>query len=201
MRTSDAEILIVPGWQDSGADHWQTRWEKSLPTARRIVQDDWDNPDVAAWTDRIAEQVSASTKPVVLVGHSLGVPAIVLAGEKLKDSKVAGAFLVAPADVNHASNWPNTGGERWPPRNGHGGFEPMPTARLPFPAVLVASSNDPYCSTPRAGFLADAWGAMLVDAGENGHINVASGHGPWPEGLIRFGAFLKTLNKRPNGTL
>ena len=41
MRTSDADILMVPGWNGSGPDHWQSRWERNLKTARRIEQDDW----------------------------------------------------------------------------------------------------------------------------------------------------------------
>ena len=42
MRSTDAALLIVPGWQGSGPDHWQSRWERSLSTARRVQQADWD---------------------------------------------------------------------------------------------------------------------------------------------------------------
>ncbi|MGL4396580.1 MAG: RBBP9/YdeN family alpha/beta hydrolase [Hyphomicrobium sp.] len=193
MKTSDVDILIVPGWQNSGPDHWQTRWEKNLKTARRVIQDDWDNPDVEAWGDKIAKFARGATLPVVVVGHSLGVPAIAFAGDKLKASGVIGAFLVAPADVEFAKFWPDTGGERWPPAKGHGGFGAMPDARLPFPSHLVVANNDLYCSYARAEQLAARWGSKLTDAGESGHINVASGHGPWPDGLLMFGQFLRGL--------
>ena len=193
MKTADVDILIVPGWQDSGPDHWQSRWERSLKTARRVVQDDWDKPDVEAWGDRILKFVSGATQPVVLVAHSLGVPAVVFSAEKLKGKGVVGAFLVAPADVEFSNFWPDTGGERWPPKNGHGGYAAMPDVRLPFPAHLVVANNDLYCSYARAEVLAEKWGATLSDAGESGHINVASGHGPWPEGLLQFGKFLSGL--------
>ncbi|HYD14828.1 MAG TPA: alpha/beta hydrolase, partial [Hyphomicrobium sp.] len=36
MKTSDVDILIVPGWSSSGPDHWQSRWERTLKTARRV---------------------------------------------------------------------------------------------------------------------------------------------------------------------
>ena len=193
MKTADVDILIVPGWQDSGPDHWQSRWERSLKTARRVIQDDWDNPDVEAWGDRILKFVGGATQPVVLVAHSLGVPAVVCAAEKLKGKGVAGAFLVAPADVEFSNFWPDTGGERWPPKNGHGGYAAMPDVRLPFPAHLVVANNDLYCTFARAEKLAAQWGATLSDAGESGHINVASGHGPWPEGLLQFGKFMSGL--------
>jgi predicted alpha/beta hydrolase family esterase len=48
--------------------------------------------------------------------------------------------------------------------------------------VVVASRNDPYMAFDCAVALARDWGARMVDAGFAGHINVASGHGPWPEG-------------------
>lgn len=193
MKTSDVDILIVPGWQDSGADHWQTRWERNLKTARRVIQDDWDNPNVEEWGNRMAKFAAGATQPVVVVAHSLGVPAVVLAAPKLKANGVIGAFLVAPADYEHARFWPDTGGERWPPKKGDGGFTMMPRKRLPFPANLIVANNDLYCSYARAEQLAESWGAKLTNAGETGHINVASGHGPWPEGLLQFGQFLKGL--------
>lgn len=193
MKTADIDILIVTGWQDSGPDHWQSRWERSLKTARRVIQDDWHNPDVESWGDRIAKFASGATQPVVVVAHSLGVPIVVANGEKLKRAGVIGAFLVAPADVEFARFWPDTGGERWPPNKGDGGFTKMPMQKLPFPAHLVVANNDLYCSFARAEKLAEAWGVKLTDAGEIGHINVASGHGPWPDGLLTFGVFLKGL--------
>jgi uncharacterized protein len=193
MKTADVDILLVTGWQDSGPEHWQTRWEKSLKTARRVIQDDFDNPSVKAWGDRIAKFASGATQPVIVVAHSLGVPAVVYAAGKLKSRGVIGAFLVAPADVEFAQFWPDTGGERWPPAKGHGGFLKMPETKLPFPAHMIVANNDLYCSYARAEELAAKWGAKLTDAGESGHINVASGHGPWPEGVLQFGQFLRGL--------
>lgn len=193
MKTAEVDILIVPGWQDSGPDHWQTRWEKNLRTARRVIQDDFENPDVEAWGDRMAKFAAGATQPVVVVAHSLGVPAVVYAAHKLKPRGVIGAFLVAPADLDHSRFWPDTGGERWPPKNGAGGFSTMPANKLPFPAKLLVANNDLYCSFARAEQFAEQWGAELQDAGETGHINIASGHGPWPEGLLQFGKFLKSL--------
>jgi uncharacterized protein len=193
MKTSEVDILIVPGWQDSGPDHWQSRWERNLKTARRVIQQDWNNPDVEIWGDRMAKFAGGATQPVVVVAHSVGVPAVVFAADKLKRNGVIGAFLVAPADIDHADFWPDTGGRRWPPDKGTGGFEKMPERRLPFPAHVVVANNDLYCSYARAEYLASKWGATISDAGESGHINITSGHGPWPEGLLQFGQFLKKL--------
>jgi predicted alpha/beta hydrolase family esterase len=56
-------------------------------------------------------------------------------------------------------------------------------ARLPFPAIAVISSDDPFCAPERARAMAADWGAETVDAGPRGHRNAASGLGAWPEGL------------------
>jgi len=32
--------------------------------------------------------------------------------------------------------------------------------------------------------LASAWGSTLIDLGEAGHVNAASGFGPWPGGPV-----------------
>jgi uncharacterized protein len=206
MKTADVDILIVPGWSDSGPDHWQSRWARNLKTARRVEQTDWFNPRRDAWIGRIVEQAASCVRPVVLVGHSLGVISIVHAVEKLGrlPAKPIGAFLVAPADVDNAAGWPMTRGQLF----GEGlaanathdqagsdgtGFAPVPMKPLPFPSVLVASSTDPYCSAERARVMANAWGSLLIECGDAGHINVDSGHGPWPDGLFAFGAFLQRL--------
>ena len=62
------------------------------------------------------------------------------------------------------------------------GFGPMSEAPLPFPATVVASRNDCCMTFRRARHFAAAWGAELVDYGDNGHINIAAGFGPWPDG-------------------
>ncbi len=191
MRTSDVDILMIPGWSCSGPEHWQSRWERNLKTARRVEQDDWFNPIRDKWVARIASAVAQATRPPVLVAHSLGVAAVAHAASKLPPGLVAGAFLVAPADVDHAQSWPETAGYTF--AKDRSGFGPLPTAPLSFPATLIASANDPYCSPERARILAGNWGTTLVEAGEVGHINTASGHGPWPDGLLRFGGFLRSL--------
>ena len=182
MRISDTDILILPGAGNSGPDHWQSRWQAKLSTARRVEQDDWERPTRDAWVDRLAETAQASTRPAIIIAHSLGVPTTILAADRLK-AHVVGAMLVAPPDTDRPDLVP-----------GHAlDFSPIPMVPLPFPSLLVASRNDPYCEASRARSLAEAWGSEFVDAGEAGHIDIESGHGPWPEGLLRLASFLTKL--------
>jgi len=182
-RTSDVDILMVPGLSNSGPEHWQSRWEERLSTARRVEQADWSASSRDAWVAAIVKAVDSARQPVVLIGHSLGVAAIVHAAPHLKPGDVIGAFLVAPSG--------DTAIEREDSIDRH--FMPVPRLRLPFPAVVVASHDDPYCPFLTAEEYASAWGAEFVDAGHSGHLNTASGHGPWPEGLMRFAGFLSKL--------
>lgn len=182
MKVSEAEILFVPGLGNSGPEHWQTRWQGRLSTARRVHQADWDRPAREPWVESVADAVNAAERPVVLVAHSLGVSAAILAVPAYRQ-KVAGAFFVAPPDVTDPNAEPAS----------ILGFGPYPEMPLPFPSMTVASRNDPYCSFAEAERLAAAWGSLLVDAGEIGHINAGSGHGPWPEGSMTFATFMSRL--------
>ncbi|HWA19690.1 MAG TPA: alpha/beta fold hydrolase [Devosia sp.] len=183
MRIADADILIAPGLGNSGPDHWQRRWAERMNTARIIEQADWDNPVLADWVDCIHQEVMLATRPVVLVGHSLSCAAIVHTAQlRLKDTKVRGAFLVSPPDFEG----PNIPPEARP-------FGNVPTDPLPFPSMVVVSTTDPLTSVTIAGDWAAAWGSDLKLAGDAGHINSASGHGPWPDGMMMFGALMKRL--------
>ncbi|ACB96252.1 RBBP9/YdeN family alpha/beta hydrolase [Beijerinckia indica] len=183
MRTSEAEILIVPGLGGSGDDHWQSRWNEKLPTARRVLQDDWLNPSREAWTARIAADVARAELPVIFIAHSLGVLAVVHAAPLIDASKVKGAFLVAPPSAAAIRDIAAI----------DSAFAHEIETPLPFPSLVIASRNDSYATFEDSEALAMKLGATLADAGQSGHINIESGHGPWPEGLMRFAGFLKGL--------
>jgi uncharacterized protein len=183
MRTSDCDILIVPGYTNSGPEHWQSRWEQRMATARRVEQASWDKPDFHDWQERIIDSVKSLTRPGIIVAHSLGVIAVVHAAPRLKHKWLKGAFLVSPPGETYMVEHEDVDLK----------FAHVPRDPLPFPSVLVASRNDPYCPQLDAEEWALAWGSAFSDAGDSGHLNTDSGHGPWPEGLMRFAGFLSKL--------
>ncbi|MCZ8271263.1 MAG: alpha/beta hydrolase [Beijerinckiaceae bacterium] len=182
MKTAEASILILPGFMNSGPEHWQSRWEAKLSTASRVWEPVMADARKNDWVEALVKSVRAAEKPVVLVAHSLGVIATAHAAPLLSE-KVRGAFLVAPSNVERDNL--TAGIDR--------AFAPAPRDPLPFPSLLVASRNDPFCPFEKADEFAASWGSLLVDAGEAGHINVDAGFGPWPEGLMRFAGFLSRL--------
>jgi predicted alpha/beta hydrolase family esterase len=187
MRVSDLDILILPGLGGSGPDHWQSRWAQKLSTARLVDQKDWLQPARDDWVQNVLREIEAAERPVVLVGHSLGSTAAASAiAEAPAPGKVVAAFLVAPPDPDSTA---------LPPGFLDPAFkEKAPQAALGVPGVIVASRNDAFADYSFAERLALLWGLELADAGDAGHINAESGHGPWPEGLMRLAGLFSRLS-------
>lgn len=165
-------VLLLPGWLNSGPEHWQSRWE-ALHGHRRVEQDDWEWPRRGDWMARLDEVLLESAQPAWLVAHSLGCQLVAAwAAHTRHAARVAGALLVAPPDTERDDMPPNLFNWR-----------PIVRDRLPFESLAVVSSDDPYCAFPRATAMAADWGAELVEIGPRGHINGDSGLGDWPEGL------------------
>jgi len=163
-------VLVLPGYQNSGPEHWQSLWEAKHPDYRRVLQRDWENPERDAWVEALDRAIAGIGGPVVLVGHSLGCLAIAHWAERDR-GRVHGALLVAPPDV-----------ERPDFLAGARTFAPIPLRPLPFASIVVASTDDPYATLDRVRHFARAWGSELVEIGAAGHINTAAGFGPWPDG-------------------
>lgn len=164
--------LIVPGYGNSGPEHWQTHFENTLPNCTRINQKSWDKPVMNDWVKNIDDAVRQfDPETVVLISHSMGGIAIAHWAEKYQ-LKIKGAMIVAPPDLEN----PYLDLEI---KN----FTPIPTSKLPFPAIIVASTNDHWASTERTIEFAENWGCKLYLIGDAGHINSDSGHSTWTEGL------------------
>jgi hypothetical protein len=176
----DFDIITLPGLWNSGPQHWQTHWERKYSGIRRIKHRDWDHPRLDEWLADLDAAIAASRKPPVLAAHSLSCALVAHWAHSRSPHKIAGAFLVAPSDAE-SPNYPKE----------PVGFAPIPTAALPFPSMVVASTDDEYVAIERARLFARAWGSTLVEIGDAGHINGASGYGEWPDGermLLQFAA-------------
>ncbi|HXE21791.1 MAG TPA: alpha/beta fold hydrolase [Rhodoferax sp.] len=175
-----SNVLVLPGWQGSGPEHWQSRWEHAHGY-QRVQQHDWMRPLRGDWIARLEEAVLACDEPAVLVAHSLGcIQVAAWAAHSKNTHHVKGALLVAPGDVERADIDPLLWS--WPP---------IALQQLPFRSVLLGSRNDPWCDFDRARQFATAWGAQFIDYGEAGHINAEAGLGSWPEGYVLLDDLMK----------
>ncbi len=183
MRASDFDILIVPNIGGAADGDWPSRWRAKLSTARLVHPQNSADTRREAWTEAIARAAGGATRPALFIGHGLGAAAIADAGRALDGAGVRGAFLVAPPDERGLER---LAGVDWTPAR----------APLPWPSVVIASRNDPLGVYDAVAALAADWGAELIDAGEAGGLDAASGHGPWPEGLMRLAAFMRGIGER-----
>jgi len=169
-------ILLVPGLNDSGPDHWQTHWEREFENVARVDLGSWDDPHRNSWVNRLNLAIHNAARPVILVAHSLGCHAVAWWNEYEQpsaDGPVRGALLVAPPDVEGDVD------------GRIARFAPVMRTAFPFPSIVAASRNDPYIGFDRARRLARIWRSRFVDAGWLGHINADSDIRAWP-----FGQFL-----------
>jgi uncharacterized protein len=169
---------MVPGIDGSDDTHWQSIWEKRHPNTSRIAPSSWSRPDLEDWSQAIDDAVRQACTDVVIVAHSLGCLAVThwMIG---RDNGVRGLFLVAP---------PDTAGPRFPVEPA-GGFLSVRAHPLTVPGVVVASDDDPYCSTETAARLAHDWRIPRISAGRHGHLNSVSGLGAWAFGEALLPAF------------
>ena len=181
MSTISPHIFTLPGWQGSGALHWQSRWEAVFGD-ERVEQHNWHQPLRGDWITRLEDVVQnhiakrqkqgLGQQAIVFAAHSLGCH-LVAAWASLSPSvgQVAGALLVAPPSQEAISYAPQM----------HSWTKPV-LAKLPFKTTMVASTRDPFCKLPAAQELAAQWGSELINAGPIGHINAESGLGDWQAG-------------------
>ncbi len=176
--TRTAPTVVVPGWQGSGADHWQTWLAEQLRAADREVRypelPDLDKPTLDGWLAALrATLTGLPDDGYDVVAHSLG--AVLWLHHVASDPpppRPARVALIAPPS-------PHTSVPELAP------FFPVPldidvVRRAAGGTVLVGGDDDPY--TPEG--IALAYGRPLkmpttVIAG-GGHLNPDSGYGPWP---------------------
>ena len=64
-----------------------------------------------------------------------------------------------------------------------GGFIPFHLEQLPFPTIVVASTNDHVVDYERAEFFADIWGSELVTIEAGEHLEKNIGTNDWADGI------------------
>ena len=165
--------FTIPGWGGSSEDHWQTFFESRLDQCVRIEQENFNEPDLDKWVEKLNEVLSNyPSENCILIGHSLGCFVIAEWLKRYKKS-IRGAFFVAPADLKNAPEIiPQTG------------FDDFEVVSIKSPSMLIASTNDAWLPQETAEFLASIWGSELRWVENGGHISSASGFGKWEEGLL-----------------
>lgn len=179
-------ILFVPGLRDHVANHWQTLLAAELPGSRTVPPLAHEKLSCAARVAALDEALAAIDGPVILAAHSAGV-LMVAHWARRPTRSIKGALLATPPDIEQPlpAGYPTFGELQ------SNGWLPVPVEPLPFPSIVAASSNDPLASLERVTHLARCWASRVAPLGEVGHLNPASGFGPWPGAL----PLLETLDR------
>jgi uncharacterized protein len=176
---TDPTVLIVPGLRDRISNHWQSLLAVRLTARFRYVETiaplGRDDLRCCARVDALENAAALIDGPLIIVAHSGGVITVAHWAHRTQ-RLVAGALLAVPPDFERPmpDGYPTI--EQL--RSHH--WLPVPRKRLPFSSIVAASRNDPLASFDRVEELARGWGSRLVDLGNVGHLNPASGFGEWP---------------------
>lgn len=169
--------VIVPGVGGSEHDHWQSWLQRQLKSCSRVQQQDWNKPVLHEWIEQFFKTVQSIQEPIQIVAHSFGCLTTVaaLAQHPELNQNIKNLVLVTPAN---------------PARFGDAGFaresqndyqQYFHQLKLQVPTQMIISENDPWLNFQDALQLAKAWKIRPKNLGQVGHINVASGFGPFPE--------------------
>lgn len=178
MADDQPTVLIVPGLRDHVDAHWQTLLAQRLPRVHGVPPMGRENLDCAARVQAIERAMDGIEGPVVIVAHSGGCVMVAHWAQQTRHaSRVRGCLLATPPDFERPMP------EGYPTLDmlQASGWLPVPCTPLPFPSLVATSDNDPLGALDRIQALAQDWGSAIEDLGAVGHLNPASGFGPWPQ--------------------
>lgn len=182
-------VLIVPGLRDHVPQHWQTLLAQELPGAASVPPMGRTDLDCRARVQALERAVAAINEPVLLVAHSGGCIMVAhWAAQTRQAGRVHAALLATPPDFER----PLPEGYPTLEQLDAAGWFPVPKQPLPFPSLVATSDDDPLGERSRIEALAACWGCQLLHLGAVGHLNPASGYGPWPQALRLVQALSRT---------
>jgi predicted alpha/beta hydrolase family esterase len=172
-------VIIVYGYDGSGPGHWQ-RWLYDQLRDRSIAVQfpelpDPSEPQKDVWVDQLTRLVDESVDPVTFVCHSLACWAVDHMLAERGAANVHAALLVAPPSPYLVFEPVDS---FIPPPRQRAAWAPLAARSL-----IVASDNDDFASADEVKEVGKVLGIRHKILSGTGHINVASGFGPWPLAL------------------
>ena len=187
-------VLIVPGLRDHVEAHWQTLLSTQLPQVQTVPPMGREDLDCAKRVQAIEAAMATISGPVVIVAHSGGCVMVAhWAHISAHAHRVKGALLATPPDFERPmpEGYPTLAALQT------GGWLPVPRKPLPFRSLVATSDNDPLATRECVLALAQDWGSETEDLGPVGHLNPASGYGPWPQAVALIERLASTHRPAP----
>jgi len=175
------KVFLIHGFQGSPNGGWRpwlmAELEKQDIYACALPMPTPDDPHTEAWITEISRQVELGTQDeIYLVGHSLGVPAILRYVEALPESHPVRGIILVSGPIQPLG------------KEGVDSFLDTPfnfsliTSRIQN-IVVIHGDNDPNVPLEQAQLLADSIKARLLIIPNGGHLNGSSGWTELPQCL------------------
>ena len=173
-------IFIIHGFEGSPNGGWRpwlmAELERQDIYACALPMPTPENPICTEWVDEISRHIERNKNDeIYLVGHSLGVPAILRYLESLKIEPIWGAVLVSgPSEKNNnkkISNFLDKGFD----------FKKIKARCKKF--AVIHGDNDPNVPLDNAKFLSEKLGGQLTIVKNGGHLNGSAGWFSLPQCL------------------
>ena len=146
-----------------------------------------ENPSSQEWTNEIARAVGSPNEQIFLVGHSLGVSAILQYLQSLKvEEQIGGAVIVSGPFQNTEDEYKTKLESFFVPAFD---FTRIKNACKQF--VVIHGANDPVVPFSDAESFGQALGCSVVSIPNGGHLNGSSGWRELPQALTALEGFLK----------
>lgn len=184
------KVFIIHGFQGSPNGGWRP-WlmgelSKSNTYACALAMPNPSNPVCAEWVDEITRNVKINnTDEIYLVGHSLGVPAI-LRYLEITPEKITGAILVSGPSEKNNNQKLDSFLEK--PFN----FSVIRSKAARF--HIIHGDNDPNVPLSDAEFLSKELECELTIVPHGGHLNGSSGWIALPQALEALDKMFKKNN-------
>lgn len=174
-----SSFLLLHGWESRRpADHWQHWLADELESLGHTVDypqlSEPDDPDLATWKSEIRAHYAALEGPVTVICHSLACLAWLSLLQDPDPIAPARLALVAPPAASKVRAEREIAAFAW---------KPKATMLNAGSSVLIASDNDSWLPKGAGTEFAEHLDAEFVVMAGAGHINPASGFGPWPQML------------------
>ena len=185
MKRENVKVLVVHGFEGHPNGGWRP-WlmgelEKQDIYCGSLVMKDPNTPTASEWVKEIGYNVKKFPKDkIILVGHSLGVPAILKYLQIKNPRNILGCVLVSgPYKIDdEAKRLKKLLGSFFEPEFK---FEKIKESSKSF--VVIHGNNDKGVHFSHAEYLKEKLNAKLISVKNGGHLNGSSGFFKLPQAL------------------
>jgi predicted alpha/beta hydrolase family esterase len=195
MKNENLKVLIIHGFEGAPNGGWRPWLLGKLGRediyAASLVMQNPAKPLCKEWIKEIETQIKKFPKDkIILIGHSLGVPAILNFLEKTKSKNIIGSILVSgPYKVDKGYSKYNVLKNFFPKKEGGFNWDKVKKACKNF--YIIHGANDGVVKFSHAEFFKENLNGKLISVPNGGHLNGSAGWYELPQALSAIKEIIK----------